>query len=73
MQLSSFALNVLAPYFVLSEDSLLLRIEDVLFLDVESKMSFFVKFHANHELVNESIVQRKLVSRLYKKLMNSLL
>ena len=42
---------------MLSEDSLLLRIEDVLFVDVESKMTFFVTFHADHELVNESNVQ----------------
>ena len=39
---------------MLCEDSFLSRIEYVLFLDVESKMTFFVTFHVDHELMNES-------------------
>jgi hypothetical protein len=58
---------------MLCEDSLLSKIEDVLFLDVESKMTFFVTFNVDHELVNESSVQRKLFRRFYKKLLNAFL
>ena len=72
IQLSSFAFNVLAPCFMLCEDSLLSRIEDVRFLDVESKMTLFITFHDDHEFVNESIVQRKILGRIYKKLLNVL-
>ena len=55
---------------MLFKDSLLSRIEYVLFLDVKSKMPLFITFHVNHELVNESNVQRKFLRRLYKKLFN---
>ena len=61
---------MLAPYFALCEDSLLSIIEDVLFLDVETKMTFFITFHVDHELVNKNSVQRKLLGRIYKILYN---
>jgi hypothetical protein len=65
IQLSSFSLKMLVPCFVLSEDSLFSRIEYVLFLDVESKVTFFITFHDDHELVTKSSVQRKLFRRLH--------
>jgi hypothetical protein len=52
VQLSSFALKTLAPCFMLSEDSFISRVEDVLFLDIESKITFFITLHVDHELLN---------------------
>ena len=61
VQLSSFSLKILAPCFVLSEDSLLLRIKDVFFLDIESKITFFIILDADNELVNKGSTKRKLL------------
>ena len=55
---------------MLIEDNFLSRMEDVLFLNVKNKMTFFIAFHANHELVKEISVQWKIFWRLYKKLLN---
>ena len=41
---------------MLSEDSLLSRIEDVFFLDIESNITFFIILHVDHELVNKGSV-----------------
>ena len=42
-----------APCFMLCEDPLLSRIENMFFLDVESEMAFFVIFHFDSEISNK--------------------
>ena len=38
---------------MLSEDSFLSRVEDVFFLDNESKITFFIILHVDHKLVDK--------------------
>lgn len=61
VQLSSFSLKILSPCFVLSEDSLLSRVEDVFFLYIESKITFFIILHVDHKLVDKSRIYRKIL------------
>jgi hypothetical protein len=51
---------------MLYEDPLLLRIENMFYLDVESEMEFFVSFHSDLELLNKIIAHGNLFGWLYK-------
>ena len=56
VQLSSFAMKMFAPCFMLREDSLFSSIEGLFFFDIESKITFFIILHVDHEFVNKTSI-----------------
>ena len=64
-------LDMFAPCFMLCEDTLFTRIENMFFLHVKSELKFFVIFHSDRELLNKSIIHGNLLGWLYNEFLNT--